>query len=611
MSGFIAIVNTNGAPVDRPLLETLTTELRFKGPDRQQEWIDGSVGLGHALFRTTDEAQYEYQPACMDGKFWITGSIRIDAREQLADKLGITKDTRLHQTPDAELALRAYCQWGEDCVNHLLGDFAFAIWDETKRQLFCARDRFGMRQLYYAQKGQSLIISNSLHVMLAHPAISRDLNARAIGGFLLFGDHNWLDKSITAFADVNVVLPAHSLALRNGQLEFRQYWDLPVDTPLLNYRNEGDYIEHFRELFEIAVADRIRTSKIVISMSGGMDSSAVAATAQKVITRKYPQPELSAATVIHEKLYQCEERLYSGLVAGKLGLPIHYFSGDSYEFLSKGCPTTSPSEDLQPDLLLDFRRGLSKLGRTVLTGTAADNLFHYPSTTLARQELNLVEVLTQLVKLKHRYGAMPGIGTGLLSRLRSLTSKHGYIYPASYPYPSWLNPDFETKEDLRKHWRERWEPQSKQGATPSRSSALYASLLMPDWTSDDLVMHSQFTFSQEVDPYLDRRMVEFILSVPALPWLFNKDILRRSMEGKLPPEVISRPKTPLGSIRSSVWRQAGARGLDEWPAHPALNQYVQRSSISCLGRGDHDPAAAYVDARPLLLNDWLSQIVGK
>ncbi|HEY6131292.1 MAG TPA: hypothetical protein VIV27_04700, partial [Halioglobus sp.] len=83
MSGFIAIVNTDGTPIDRNLLETLTTSLHFRGPDRQQLWIDGAVGFGHTLFRTTDEARHENQPASVDGQVWITGCIRVDAREEL------------------------------------------------------------------------------------------------------------------------------------------------------------------------------------------------------------------------------------------------------------------------------------------------------------------------------------------------------------------------------------------------------------------------------------------------------------------------------------------------------------------------------------------------
>ena len=569
------------------------------------------MGLGHALFRTSDEAQYENQPACLDGKFWITGSIRIDAREELVAKLGISKDISLNQTPDSELVLRAYRHWGERCVNHLLGDFAFAIWDAHRRQLFCARDRLGMRQLYYVQNKHSLIICNSMHVLLSHPDVSQQLNDRAIGGFLLFGDHSWLDRSITAFADINALLPAHSLVLREGELRFDQYWDLPVETPLLNYRDERLYIDHFRELFSAAVADRIRAPKVAISMSGGMDSSAVAAVAQAVIADKYPHYELNAATVIHNRFYHCEERWYASLVASRLQLPIHYTCGDRFPFLARGVATTAPSEDVQPLLLLDFQRTLASLGRTVLTGTSADELFDYPPAAVARSELGLIGALAQLVKLKHRYGARPSLGTGLGQKFRALFANHRPRQASAYPYPSWLNQDFEEQHQLRSQWEQSWEAEAYAGRSQSRYSSLKASLLLPEWANEDHLMHSDFTLSQESDPYTDRRLIEWVLSLPALPWLYNKDILRRSMQDQLPVEVIARPKTPLGQIRNAALEQAVSGRLDHWGADPALERYVDRSKVPGLSRGAGDPAANYVNLRPLMLNDWLEQIGGK
>ena len=122
MGGFVAIVNTDGTPFDRELLESLTDTLRFRGPDRQQIWIDGNVGLGQALFKTTDEAEFEAQPASLEGDIWITGSARIDARQELLNKLGLQSEIRLEKTPDSTLILHADRAWGERCVEHLLLD---------------------------------------------------------------------------------------------------------------------------------------------------------------------------------------------------------------------------------------------------------------------------------------------------------------------------------------------------------------------------------------------------------------------------------------------------------------------------------------------------------
>ena len=152
MSGFITIYNIDGEPVDEHLIHSLTQSLKFRGPDRQDIWVDGEIGMGHALFQTTNEAQYERQPSTLDEQVWITCSARIDDRESLVNKLGMKKQLNLAKTPDSDLILHSYKKWGEDYLDHLLGDFAFVIWDSRVEKLFCARDRFGMRQLYFAKE---------------------------------------------------------------------------------------------------------------------------------------------------------------------------------------------------------------------------------------------------------------------------------------------------------------------------------------------------------------------------------------------------------------------------------------------------------------------------
>jgi len=218
MSGFVVVFNTDGSPVSHELLEKLTASLQFKGPDSQKVWADGPVGLGHTLFRTTNESKYESQPASLDGKTWITGCIRIDSRKELVSRLGLANKIKLDQTPDPELVLHAYRKWGERCTEYLLGDFAFAIWDKDRAKLFCARDHFGTRQLYYAKVRAGIIISNSLFCLHQHPAISKQLNEQAVADFLLMGDHMWMDQTQTAFADIQALLPAHLLVAKNSGL---------------------------------------------------------------------------------------------------------------------------------------------------------------------------------------------------------------------------------------------------------------------------------------------------------------------------------------------------------------------------------------------------------
>ena len=124
----------------------MTAFLAFRGPDAQEIWVDSNVGFGCALLKTTDESERERQPFTLDGRVWIVADARVDARHELAQELKAHRHQNL--SPDAtgvEMILRAYQTWGENCVGHLLGDFAFAIWDRPKQRLFCARDHLGVK----------------------------------------------------------------------------------------------------------------------------------------------------------------------------------------------------------------------------------------------------------------------------------------------------------------------------------------------------------------------------------------------------------------------------------------------------------------------------------
>ena len=123
------------------------------------------------------------------GRVWIVADARIDGRPELRSALADAGWAPDADVPDAELVVRAYLAWGPDCVHHLMGDFAFAIWDAPAQRLFCARDHLGGKPFFYARIGAGVIVSNTLNCLRRHPGVSRELNDQAIADFLLFG-HN-------------------------------------------------------------------------------------------------------------------------------------------------------------------------------------------------------------------------------------------------------------------------------------------------------------------------------------------------------------------------------------------------------------------------------------
>ena len=129
MSGIAGLLSLDGGPIDGHLLSRLTESMQFRGPDARETWDGGRVGFGHAMLRATFESQHERQPCSLDGRVWIVADARVDGQSELCQKLRSAGHDCRQSTNDAELILQAYRAWGDDCVRHLLGDFAFAIWD--------------------------------------------------------------------------------------------------------------------------------------------------------------------------------------------------------------------------------------------------------------------------------------------------------------------------------------------------------------------------------------------------------------------------------------------------------------------------------------------------
>jgi len=372
MSGIVGIVHLDGAPVDAALLERLTHSLAWRGPDAQRAWTGGNVGFGHALLTATYESANEIQPCTLDGQVWITADARIDARRELGAKLaGKGRPARLDR-PDAELILHAYHAWGIECLEHLLGDFAFAIWDAPARRLFMARDHFGLKPLFYVHRGGLLAFSNSLPCLRRHPQVSDELNELAIADFLLFDYPQ--DPDATSFADIRRLRAAHFLVAGEGGVNVERYWTLPVEEEI-RYRRMGDYVEHFNEVLSQAVGDRLRTDRVSVFLSGGLDSGTVAAAAREILAASGKPFSMRGVTVVYEYLIPDHEREFVELVGQKLDIQVDYLAADNYELfqgLEAGLVTPEPQNWALPALSRDEWKLVAAHARVVLGGQGGD-----------------------------------------------------------------------------------------------------------------------------------------------------------------------------------------------------------------------------------------------
>jgi asparagine synthase (glutamine-hydrolysing) len=595
MSGIVGIVNWDGRLVDRQLLSRLTDTLKNAGPDGQHIWLGGAVGFGHALLRTSRDAPPEMQPLSLDGRTWITADARVDGRTDLVRKLTAHGCDGLGDATDTALLLHAYRVWGESCVRNVLGDFAFAIWDGERRRLFCARDHFGVKPLFYAEGADFIVFSSSLDCVRLHPGVSRALDDQAIADFLRVGSIE--EPAMTCFAGIRRLPAAHDL-IGETRVRAKRYWTLPVDGEV-RYRRSTEYIEHFTDLLTRAVADRLRSRAAGVLMSGGLDSTTIAATAKRCLADD-PRPfDLRAYTTVCDRLVADPERRYAQLAADALAIPIHYRVVDDYRMferwdkaeLRRAEPEADPLLAVHVDQLSDAAAN----GRVLLTGHGADPAMRVP----ARYAVDLVK-RGELGRLSAEVGRyimqcrrLPRVRVGTHVR-RWL----GFTKSAAERPPSWLPATAGSR------------PASAMEAPmvhPSRPHA-YELLTSAYWPSIFETYDSGVTgVPVEVrHPFFDRRLVEYLLAIPPMPWSFDKTIVRLAMRGSLPELVRRRPKTVAASDPIvALLQKPDAQWVDHFEAVPALHRYVERERVPRVC-GETDQNAAWTNVRPLCLNYWLT-----
>jgi asparagine synthase (glutamine-hydrolysing) len=602
MSGIVGILHLDGRPVAPARLQRLTEFLSFRGPDQQRTWLSEQVGFGLAQLNAVDDASDDAS-LIWDGSTCLVADARIDGRSDLVAKLHDHGRRALSRAGDAELILRAYQVWGEKCLEHLIGDFSFAIWDGPRQRLFCARDQMGIKPFFYARLGPLLIFGNTLDCLRRHPAVSDRLNDLSIADFLLFDMMQ--DPAATAFADIQRLPPAHFLRCEQERVSVQRYWTPPVTGPV-RYRRPADYVDRFNELLDIAVADRLRAQSACIFMSGGLDSPTVAASAMRASARDGGACSPWASTQVFDSLIPHEERHYAGLVAQALRIPIEYRIDDHlrlFQFAERpDYHSPEPVHTAWPDVTTEQLRRAASISRVVLTGFGADPLFSSRISVHFRELLRQRRWGTALADAA-RYLTVEGRLSRLYLRTRwrilfaPREAHHGF-------FPPWLNEEFAKTLGLRERWETFVQSNTPAGGVrPEAHQVTFA----PFW-SDLFNAHDAGVTGIPVEvrhPFFDLRLMTYLLALPRLPWCCDKQLLREAARGVLPDVVRLRRKSPLlADPLVKLLQRPGATGVSRFEPVPELKGYVIPERIpQLLESKDH--WTTWVHLRPLSLNYWL------
>lgn len=550
MSGIAGAVGPPDRSIDPDIATGMSAALVRLGPDRQDRWSGGPVFLARALLATTFEETRDVQPLTFDGVVHLVADARIDGRAVLIHDLRARGRVFADGIPDSALILHAYHVWGEACVERLIGDFAFAIWDGRCRRLFCARDQFGSVPFYFARIDGDFCFANTVTALLAHPKLDRSLNPVAIGDYLMFGYS--MEPDTGFYRWIERLPPAHTLVLEDGEWRTRRYWTCPEPQPDAQAGMKPEaLIEAFGATMAAAVRDRLRTDRVGSTLSGGMDSTLVTGLA---LREAGEGTRIDSYSFGSDWLLPDTERHWAWLCAHHLGVPFHSISLEQLYLNPPGDPWRIPPEprfELRASSLHVLVDGLVAEGtRVLLMGMGGDTLVaggrsHWASLIASRQFGRLMVEAAGYWRYHRR---RPPV------RSAWRRSRRVADMPATVPF----DPTFVREHRLDQRWREM---QNAFLDDPRIGMTGH-----PFWTEMFVASHPESSGLplRVRQPFFDVRLIEAAMRLPPTPWQFHKAMLRRIGDGILPTGILKRPKTPFGV--NPGW-EAARQGLEPWLAH--------------------------------------------
>jgi asparagine synthase (glutamine-hydrolysing) len=558
MCGFCGIYYKDKSRQAQPgLIKAMSDVLHHRGPDDAGEYIDGHLGLGFRRLSIIDLAGGHQPMSNQDNSVWIVFNGEIYNHLEIRKALE-SKGYKYKTKSDTETIIHAYQEYGEDCVHHLRGMFAFAIYDRNKGRLFIVRDRLGIKPLYYYDCDEYFIFASEIKAILVNDQVPRELNLNSMAEQMAL--KYTLDDQ-TLFSGIKKLLPAHVLTLDNNRIKTRQYWDIDYQPPEPG-KSEDYYVERFGELFDESVKMRLMADvPLGMFLSGGIDSSAIAAS----MSRMVDQPIQTFSVAFKERAFN--ELEYSRLSAEQCGADRHEITMTADEFLGE-LPHMIYQED-EPiahpsSVALYF---VAKLARdhvkVVLTGEGSDELLG----GYERYYQTLYNMLAGKV-----------IGSPLLSPVR----KHVFrpfidFLPDKFPYKNkairttvYLDNDLDTifldnystfsrlmqkslyadgvlnGYNFDKLYHNYHSIYHRCNSNEDLNRMLYADI--KTYLLELLMKQDQMSMAASIEsrvPFLDHKLVEFTASLPItmkLKGFDTKRILRLAMKDKIPAPILSRSK---------------------------------------------------------------------
>lgn len=532
---------------DRDILAKMTEQLAHRGPDAQGLWNEENVALGHRRLTVIDpEGGRQPMETVRGGRSYVmvyNGELynTEDIRQQL-----ISKGWSFRGWSDTEVLLDSYIEWGEECLGKLNGIFAFAIWDAQKRTLFLARDRIGVKPLFFCEKGSLFLFASEIKAILSHPSVTAQIGREGLAEVFVTGPAR--TPGCGVFSGISELKPGYCMSVDNRGVRARRYWSLD------SHAHEDGFektVKTVRELFYDAVKRQLISDvPLCVLLSGGLDSSAISAVAAEVYREKVERIEtFSIDYVGNDKYFTANEfqpnpdAPWVKRVSDYLGTKQSTCLIDTPELVDSLFPSVLARDipgmaDVDSSLLL-FSRRIKNRATVGLSGECADEVFGgYPWF------YRPAEPGTAAFPWSRR----------LDDRVRLLSPELvSYIDPVSYAAARYR----EAAEEVPAYAGDSPEEAAKR-------ELFYFNITR--WMPTLLDRKDRMSMAAGLElrvPFCDHRLVEYMWNVPWEMKYHNsreKGLLRYALEGMLPETVLWRKKSPYPKTHNPAYLEA-VRGL--------------------------------------------------
>ena len=588
MSGITGVFNRDGQSADAGAVGRMMAAAPHRGPQGGRCWTSGAIAIGHQ--HSSGDTRSVPQPVIVAARdLVISLDGRIDNRDELIAEL-FASHAVFRAPSDAELVLAAYGCWGESCAERLLGDFAFVIWDGSRRRLFGARDPMGIRPFFYHVTARSFVWASEVRQILdSRLTGSIEPNEGAVAEYLSFHIRT---RDETLYKGVKRLPAGHTISVSARDLRIDRYWQ-PDPSAEVRYADESEYAQHCRQLLTEAVRCRLPQDarRVGAYLSGGLDSSSVVSVASS----------LGAAVESYSLTFAGEPRAdesgyiddvvaRSGATARRLQAPA--VNGPA---AIERVAARRDVPDLPSDLIAeDLRAMMQRDGHTVvLTGIGGDYLFsgsysHYADliaqwnfAALARQmlaDVTTADSVHDLLRELALSGIRPNLPRSLRRLLKPIAARAGLKGPG---VPAWIEPALANRVSLV----DRLTPQAAARAM-SESSRTMLGQFDDAWTYLILERVDRYAAERgiiEHHPFFDRRLIEFAFAIPESQrrsGRHSKYVLRQAIRDLLPASVAARTdKADFSTVVPAALEALGGAALLDH-LHIASLGWVRQDVVS-------------------------------